>query len=69
MQSPFSHYYLSSDSLGLIRDLAGDQELKNRRLRKAAISSILICSTNHSLIGMPNLDCFLESHSEVCPLR
>lgn len=67
MPSPFSRYYLSSDSLGLIWGLAGNQELKNRRLANAAISSVRLCSTNHSLSGMPNLAGFLEPHSEVCP--
>lgn len=67
MPSPFSHYYLSSDSLGLIWGLADNQELKNRRFTNAALSSVLLCSTNHSLSGMLTLDCFLEPHSEVCP--
>lgn len=56
MKSPFSHYYLSFHSLGLIWGLAGSQELKNRRFTNTAISSMLILSTNHDLSGMPNID-------------
>ena len=70
MKSLFSHYYLSFRSLELIWGLAGYQQLKNRRFANTAISSTLICSTNHGLSGMPNLDfAFLGLHSEVCTLR
>ena len=56
LEKSIFHYYLIFHSLGLIWGLADSQELENMRFANAAISSLVIHSTNHGLSDRPNQD-------------